>query len=137
MLTSATQNESSRRRLWIGVVVGLAISLFFLKAWGKYDWCAGWARHYEDLATQHLKDASNPDLPVEEKYDHLIVAEWDEIISQKYKVAAMQPWPFGSYPKAPLVSTYEQIDVLQNLAEKSQVPRSVAQKLQLDLLHSR
>lgn len=137
MLNSATQNERSGRSRWIGVAIGLAICLLLINAWGKFDFCYGWARHYEDLASQHRMDASNPDLQAESVHEYLIVAEWDEIIARKYKMAAMQPWPFGSYPKAPLVSTHEKVSVLQKLAKNGRIPQDAAKALEMNLLHSR
>ncbi len=136
ILASPTQNKQMRR-MWCGVVAGLAISLFFLMAWGKYDFFSGWARHYEKQASQLRIDASNPALPASILHRNLIAAEWAEIIAHKYWRVAFRPWPFGSYPKAPLVSQQEQVAVLEQLADDGQLPRDVADKLLLDLLNSK
>ena len=131
-----TQNKPMRR-MWCGVVAGLATSIFFLMAWGKYDFCSGWARHYEKRASQLRIDASDPALPANDVHENLIVAEWSEIIARKYWRAALRPWPFGSYPKAPLISQQEQVAVLEQLADNGQLPQNVADKLLMDLLTSK
>ncbi len=137
MLASPAHNRPTRRKCWTSVVAVVAISLFVLMAWGKYDFCSGWAKHYERRAMQLRIDASNPALPAEDVYEHLIVAEYDEIIARKYWRAAFLPWPFGSHPKAPLVSQQEQAAVLQQLADNGQLPRNVADELLAGLLTSK
>lgn len=107
----------------------IAISLFLLIAWGKYDFCSGWAKHYEQRALQLRIDSSNPALPTNDMHEHLIAAEWHEIIACKYWRAAFVPWPFGSYPKAPLISKQEQVAVLGKLADNGQLPQDVADTL--------
>jgi len=137
MLASSAHNKQTRRKWWRSVVAGVAISLFFLMAWGKYDFCSGWARHYEKHSLQLRIDASNPALPTDDVYENLIVAEWDEIIARKFWRAAFLPWPFGSYPQAPLISQQEQVAVLEQLADNGQLPRDMADKLLTELLTSK
>ena len=134
MFSFHSPTKSTKRKLWPKVVAGFAIILFSVMAWGKYDFCSGWSKHYEKSASQLRIDASSPQLPTQDIYDCLIVAEWHDVIARKYWRAAFQPWPFGGYPKSPLISKQEQMAILEQLTDTGQLPKKVADTLLLELL---
>jgi len=100
---------STTKRIWTRIALtGAFLSLAFcaLAIWNKRDFCRGWADHYVSRAKQLRADAANPSLTPADRREHLIAAEWHEVISHKYSVVARQPW--RSYPRSPLVTPDEQ-----------------------------
>lgn len=94
--------------LWKRIVsIGAFLVLTFcaLAIWQRHDFCGGWADHYAALAHQLRASAEEPGLTSTERREHLIAAEWQEVISHKYAVAAKKPW--RPYPSAPLLTPDE------------------------------
>jgi hypothetical protein len=91
----------------IAVVAGFLLLAFgAVGIWGKYDFCQGWAGHYAARAKQLRAEAESSGLMPDEKREHLIAADWHDIISHKYATAARQPW--RPYPSYPLITPEEQ-----------------------------
>ena len=97
------------KHIWkrIAVVAGfLFLAFCALEIWGKYDFCQGWASHYGAQAKQLRAEAESSGLTPDERREHLIAADWHDVISHKYALAARQPW--RPYPTYPLVTPEEQ-----------------------------
>ena len=97
------------KRIWTRIgLAGASVFLAFhaLAVWNKHDFCRVWADHYASLAKQLRADAGNPSLGPADRREHLIAAEWHDVISHKYSVVARQPW--RPYPRFPLVTPVEQ-----------------------------
>jgi hypothetical protein len=97
------------KRIWkrIAVATGfLFLAVCALELWQKHDFCQGWADHYASRAKQLRADAENPGLTPADIREHLIAAEWHDVISHKYSAAARLPWRW--YPHYPLITPEEQ-----------------------------
>ncbi|MBL9173086.1 MAG: hypothetical protein JNL10_06095 [Verrucomicrobiales bacterium] len=97
------------KRIWKRIARGgafLFLAVCALAIWNKHDFCDGWADHYASLAKQLRADAENPGLTPSERREHLIAAEWHDVISHKYSAVAHQPW--RPYPRHPLITPDEQ-----------------------------
>jgi hypothetical protein len=97
------------KRIWkrIAFVTGfLLLALCALGIWGKYDFCQGWADHYAARAKQLRAEAESSSLTPDERTEHLMAADWHDIISHKFATAARQPW--RPYPSHPLITPEEQ-----------------------------
>ena len=121
---------------WMGLFLLGLTGFYLILAWGKYDFCAGWSDHYEENAIRLRAEASSSQLSIEDKYEHIVAAEFHEVVASKYRTAAYRPWPFGSCPKAPLVSLLKQIEIMERLAEESKLPQDVADNWILEALKS-
>jgi hypothetical protein len=114
VLLRITHNESQTRikmnkQIWkrIAVVAGcLFLAFCALELWGKYDFCRGWADHYAARAKQLRAEAASSSLTPDERREHLMAADWHDIISHKFATAARQPW--RPYPSHPLITPEEQ-----------------------------
>jgi hypothetical protein len=98
-----TQSPLWKRIVYLGAF--LVLTSCALVIWQRHDFCGGWADHYAALADELRSTAENPGLTSTERREHLIAAEWQEVISHKYAVAAQKPW--RPYPSAPLLTTDE------------------------------
>lgn len=97
------------KRIWNRIALAgafLLMALCTVAIWNKHDFCRGWADHYASRARQLRADAGNPSLTPADRREHLIAAEWHDVISHKYSVVARQLW--RSYPHFPLVTPEEQ-----------------------------
>lgn len=96
-------------RIWKRIALAgafLFLAFGVLSVWNKHDFCRGWADHYASRAKQLRADAENPSLMPADRREHLIAAEWHDVISHKYSVVARQPW--RSYSNSPLIMPDEQ-----------------------------
>jgi hypothetical protein len=96
-------------RTWKRFAVGagfVVLAFCAMCIWHKHDFCRGWSDHYASRAKQLRAEVANPILGPEERREHLIAADWHDIISHKYAVVAQQPW--RPYPSYPLITPEEQ-----------------------------
>jgi hypothetical protein len=102
-----TRMKPSKRILMrITVAAGsLVLAVCALSMWQKHDFCQGWASHYAARAKQLRVEADQPGLTRDERREHLIAADWHDVISRKYAQTARQPW--RAYPSAPLITPEE------------------------------
>lgn len=106
---SKTTRMKTTKRIWTRIALAgafLFLAFCALAIWNKHDFCRGWADHYATRAKQLRADAENPSLTPADRREHLIAAEWHDLISHKYSVVARQPW--RSYPHFPLIIPDEQ-----------------------------
>jgi len=99
----------TNKRIWTRIAMGGALPFLAFGAlaiWNKHDFCRGWADHYASRAKQLRADSGNPGLTPADRREHLIAAEWHDVISHKYSEVSRQPW--RSYPNFPLVTPVEQ-----------------------------
>ncbi len=97
------------KRIWKRIALAgafLFLGFCALVIWHKHDFCGGWADHYASRAKQLRADAENPGLTPAERREHLIAAEWHDVISHKFSLAVRQPW--RRYPGYPLITPEEQ-----------------------------
>ncbi len=90
------------KRIWKRIALAgafLFLAFCSIVIWHKHDFCSGSADHYASRAKQLRADSEIPTLTPTERREHLIAAEWHDVISHKYLVAAHQPWrPYSNYP---------------------------------------
>lgn len=99
----------TNKRIWTRIAMAGALPFLAFSAlaiWNKHDFCRGWADHYASRAKQLRADSGNPGLTPADRREHLIAAEWHDVISHKYSEVSRQPW--RSYPHFPLVTPVEQ-----------------------------
>lgn len=104
-----TTRMNTTRRIWKRIALAgafLFLAFCTLAIWNKHDFCRGWADHYATRARQLRADAESPSLTTADRREHLIAAEWHDIIARKYLVVARQPW--RSDPHFPLITPDEQ-----------------------------
>jgi hypothetical protein len=109
MSEGKTTRMSTTKRIGTRIALAgafLLLAFGALAVWNKHDFCRGWADHYASRARQLRADARNPSLTPADRREHLIAAEWHDIISHKYSAVARQPW--RSYRHFPLVTPDEQ-----------------------------
>lgn len=109
MIETKTTRMKTTKRIWKRIALSGAfafLALCTLALWNKHDFCRGWADHYATRAKQLRADAENPSLTSADRREHLIAAEWHDIISRKYSKVARQPW--RSYPHFALLTPDEQ-----------------------------
>ncbi len=96
------------KRNWsrIGVGAGFVfLACVGLSVWGKRDYCRGWANHYAARARQIRAEVEKADLTSEQRREHLMAADWHEIIARKYATVVREPW--RPYPSRPLITLEE------------------------------
>lgn len=109
MNETRTTRMKTTKRIWRRIALAGAFlfpAFCTLAIWNRHDFCRGWADHYATRAKQIRADAENPGLTPADRREHLIAAEWHDIISHKYSLVARQPW--RSYPHSPLITPDEQ-----------------------------
>ncbi len=99
-----------RSTIWLCGIALLIAGCVGVLIYGKVDFCAGWSRHYAASAARLRHEATDPSMSPNQVAENLVVADWHEIISEKYHRVAMRPWL--PYPGAPLVSDEERATAL-------------------------
>jgi hypothetical protein len=103
-------------RLWLYGFVAFVGGCLALVAWGKFDWCDGWAQHYAATADRLRKDAMDLTFSQEQVTEYRVAAEWHDIIARKYAHVAYQPWlPSPGYP---LITEEDKLEALNKYEER-------------------